>query len=165
MEQLGPEGLGCAIPGRWRRSLQDVERALDLGVRVRVVKGQWADPDEPDMDQREGFLDIIDRLAGRCRKVGVATHDPPLAREAFRRLKTAGTPCEHELLFGLPIEPAYREGLDLGVPARLCIPYGEAWFPYSVSRALEKPTVFWWLLRDLLRGSFFHIHPTALNRV
>src|SRR5581483_11146033 len=35
---------GVTLPGRWRRSLRDVERAIELDLAVRVVKGQWADP-------------------------------------------------------------------------------------------------------------------------
>ena len=34
--------LGCTLPGRWRRSLSDADRAIEMGLRVRVVKGQWA---------------------------------------------------------------------------------------------------------------------------
>jgi proline dehydrogenase len=152
LSQLGPEGLGCAIPGRWRRSVTDAERAIELGVSVRVVKGQWPDPDEPDMDMRQGFLRVIDALAGRAVRVGVATHDAPLAREAIRRLRRTKTPCELELLFALPTEPAAQEARTAGVQTRLYIPYGTAWLPYSVSRALENPRVIGWLLRDFLSG-------------
>ena len=48
LERHGGEGLGLAIPGRWRRSLRDADRAIELGARVRVVKGEWVDPEEPD---------------------------------------------------------------------------------------------------------------------
>jgi proline dehydrogenase len=82
LARLEPTGLGCAIPGRWRRSLEDAEHAIELGVRVRVVKGQWPDPQQPDIDLRDGFLAVIDALAGRAASVGIATHDLPLAREA-----------------------------------------------------------------------------------
>lgn len=150
--QLNTDMLGCVIPGRWRRSIADAERAVELGLRVRVVKGNWEDPSEPDKDQRQGYLDVIDRLAGRCRKVGVATHDPALAREAFARLKKTNTPCVQELLYGLPIEPAAAEGRAAGVKTRIYIPYGEAWFPYSLSNAMRRPAMLYWLAKDLVRG-------------
>lgn len=150
-EKIGGDMLGCVIPGRWRRSLADADRAVELGLRVRVVKGNWEDPNDPDRDSRKGYLDIVDKLAGRCREVGVATHDPLLAREAFARLKAAGTPCVQELLYGLPIEPAAAEGRRAGVPTRIYIPYGEAWFPYSLSKALTRPHTMLWLARDIIR--------------
>jgi len=56
--------LGCTLPGRWPRSLDDAARVAELGLRVRVVKGQWADPAAPAVDLRQGFLAVIDRLAG-----------------------------------------------------------------------------------------------------
>jgi proline dehydrogenase len=93
LARLGHTGLGCAIPGRWRRSLRDAERAIELGVRVRVVKGQWPDPQQPDIDLRDGFLAVIDALAGRAASVGIATHDLPLAREAMKRLASARGAC------------------------------------------------------------------------
>jgi len=158
-QTFGSEQLGCVIPGRWRRSLEDADRAVDLGLRVRVVKGSFADPENPIIDQREGYLKIIDRLAGRCRKVGVATHDRQLAREAFQRLKAAGTPCVQELLFGLPIEPAAQEGRAAGVPTRIYIPYGAAWFPYSISKALHNPRTLMWLARDFIRPRALKVPP------
>ena len=150
--QLGPDGLGCAIPGRWRRSVTDAERAIELGVSVRVVKGQVARSPSARHGHAGRFLAVIDALAGRAVRVGVATHDAPLAREAIRRLRRANTPCELELLFALPTEPAAQEARAAGIPTRLYIPYGTAWLPYSVSRALENPRVIGWLLRDFLTG-------------
>jgi proline dehydrogenase len=163
LEALGSEKLGLAIPGRWRRSLADADRAVELGVRVRVVKGQWPDPDEPDMDMREGYLRVIKRLAGRASFVGVATHDAPLAAKAMDILAQAGTPFEQEFVFPLPIEPALREGIRFNVGARLYIPYGEAWLPYSLTRALKNPATFYWLARDLAFGQKFVLPPPLLG--
>lgn len=144
--------IGCAIPGRWQRSLRDADLAAALGVNVRVVKGEWADPDHPNIDLCEGFLAVVDRLAGRARHVAVATHDPLLAREALRRLIDAGTPCELELLLGLPMRAATQAARDLGVRTRVYIPYGHSWVPYALSRAMKNPRVFWWIFTDAVFG-------------
>jgi proline dehydrogenase len=143
--------VGCTLPARWQRSARDAERALELGVNVRVVKGQWADPVR-DVDPRAGYLSVIDRLAGRARHVAVATHDPALAREALARLRAAGTPCQQELLFGFPLKAALRVAVEAGVSTRIYVPYGDAWIPYCVSRLRENPHVLVWLARDALLG-------------
>jgi len=143
--------IGCTLPARWQRSARDAERALELGVNVRVVKGEWADPVR-DVDPREGYLSVIDRLAGRAHHVAVATHDIVLAREALRRLRAAGTPCQLELLFGLPLKAALQVGFEAGVSTRVYVPYGAAWLPYCLSRLRQNPHILVWLMRDALFG-------------
>ena len=113
LTEFARPGLGCTLPGAWQRSAADAERAVELGLRVRVVKGQWP---EPDVDERAGLLALVEALAGRATHVAVATHDQPLADEAIGRLVAAKTQVEHELMFGLP-----RGGRDR-VPRRVYIP-------------------------------------------
>jgi len=142
--------LGCTLPGRWLRSLTDVDLAVDLGLHVRVVKGEWPDPQHAEIDPRAGYLNVIDRLAGRARFVAVATHDPELGRTALQRLRQAGTPCSLELLYGLPLKPALKVATECGVPVRVYVPFGHGWLPYSLTHARRNPRVFWWILRDLI---------------
>ena len=142
--------VGCTLPGRWHRSAADVETIIDLGVRVRVVKGQWADPNYPNIDLRAGYLATIDRLAGRAKHVAVATHDPLLATEALGRLQAAGTSCELELLFGLPMNAVRKVAAKAGVKVRVYIPYGESYLPYALSQVRKKPQILWWVMRDAL---------------
>jgi proline dehydrogenase len=139
--------LGCTIPGRWRRSPRDAERAAQLGLRVRVVKGQWPDPSDA-ADPHSGFLDVIDALAGGAAPVAVATHEPVLAAAAIRKLQSGGTPCELELLYGLPSRAVLKVARDLGAPARYYLPYGHAWLPYVLRQARRDPRILWWVLRD-----------------
>jgi proline dehydrogenase len=144
--------IGCTLPGRWQRSVRDTNLVAELGVNVRVVKGQWIDPDHPDIDLREGYMAVIRRLAGQAHHVAVATHDPPLAREALRCLLEAGTPCELELLFGLPLKAPMQVARDLGVRVRIYIPYGESWLPYAFSQVQKNPKILWWVIRDTVFG-------------
>lgn len=144
----GPAAWGCTLPGRWQRSVEDAERAIELGLTVRVVKGQWADPGRPALDARAGCLAVIDRLAGRARRVAVATHDPHLALAALQRLRSAGTACELELLLGLPRWAVVPLARAEHVPVRIYVPYGAAWVPYCLSQARQNPRLLWWALRD-----------------
>jgi proline dehydrogenase len=143
--------IGSTLPGRWRRSLGDADRAIDLGLQVRVVKGQWADADG-DLEPAAGFLAVVQRLAGRARRVAVATHDPTLARRALACLREAGTACELELLFGLPVRASLEVARTANVPVRFYVPYGHAWLPYGLSQVRQNPRVLWWTLKDWLLG-------------
>ena len=153
IESLVPIGvpLGCTLPARFGRSVDDVERAVAHRLRVRVVKGQWEDPRHA-IEPRRAFMTLVDRLAGRAAHVAVATHDPELAREALRRLSASGTPAELELLFGLPMHAARRVARELRVPVRVYVPYGHAWLPYAIANARQHPRVLLWLLEDAVRG-------------
>lgn len=141
--------LGCTLPGRWRRSLTDANWAIARGLAIRVVKGQWADPDDPMRDPSNGFLSVIDRVAGRARRVSVATHDARLAREAIGRLRASGTPCEIELLVGQPAGRVLRTARAVDAPVRGYIPYGSGALLYRLSEAIRSPRMLRRLSRDL----------------
>jgi proline dehydrogenase len=142
--------VGITIPGRWRRSLADAERAVELGLRVRVVKGEWPDLADAEVDMRAGFVAVVDRLAGRARHVSIATHDAELAREAARRLAAAGTPHDIELLLGLPFSSVVDVARAAELPVRVYVPYGQASLRYGVAYLRRNPRRVGWLLRDLL---------------
>lgn len=146
--------LGLTVPGRWKRSPDDADWATSRGIRVRVVKGQWACQERPDTDPGDGFLSVIDRLAGRASIVAVATHDAPLAREALSRLLHAGTDCELELLCGLPRRASMAVAREFGVPVRLYIPFGTAWLPYALGQVARNPKMFSWVMRDTFNALF-----------
>jgi proline dehydrogenase len=144
--------LGMSFPGRWRRSADDAARAAELGCAVRVVKGQWAHGAGGDVDPSEGFLRVIDRLRGHRGGVAVATHDVGLLTESVRRLTTSGTPCEVELLYGLPFRAPAVAARRLGIVARLYVPYGTVGATYGITDLRRRPVTAWWLVQDLLLG-------------
>jgi len=144
--------LGMSFPGRWRRSADDAARAAELGCAVRIVKGQWAHGADGDVDPAEGFLRIVDRLRGHRGGVAVGTHDVALLTEAVRRLTMSGTPCEVELLYGLPFSAPAIAARKLGVTARLYVPYGDVGATYGIADLGRRPVTAWWLVQDLLLG-------------
>ncbi len=143
--------LGCTLPARWARSPADADWAVERGLSVRVVKGQWIDPGNPTRDARAGYLEIIRHLAGRARRVAVATHDLATARQAIETLLAAKTPTTLELLYGLPSRRQIELAKELGVAVRIYVPYGVAYLPYCVAQMKRNPKIAWWLLRDALR--------------
>jgi proline dehydrogenase len=144
--------LGMTLPGRWRRSAGDATRAVNLGVAVRVVKGQWPDNVDGGLDPAKGFLDVVDRLHDHAGGVALATHDVPLLAESLRRLAAAGGPREVELFYGLPFRDAALVARRAGVPVRVYVPYGHGGAPYGGADLVSRPRVAWWLAQDLLLG-------------
>ncbi len=153
-EALGANGaIGCTLPGRWCRSLDDADWAIARDLTVRVVKGQWSDPDDPRHDARRGFLTLVERLAGRARHVAVATHDAALAGEAIALLRAAGTSCELELLVEGPADAALRvaQASDTCVRGYIAYGDGECLYKPDVTRPGRAPLASWpppWLQFD-----------------
>jgi len=143
--------LGCTLPSRWRRSIEDTARVIDYGIPVRIVKGQWADPHAPGQDAHRNYREIVRRLSGRAAQVAVATHDHGVAREALHQLRKTETPCEMEQLSSLPQNCA-RLAQSLGVPLRIYVPFGFASLPYDIWQVRTRPQIVGWVLRDALVG-------------
>ncbi|MGQ0559846.1 MAG: proline dehydrogenase family protein [Sphingosinicella sp.] len=139
---------GLVLPARWRRSLADAARFRDTPARIRIVKGEWADPEGDEDEVESNFLRLVAALAGRTALVAVATHDPALAERALALLLAAGTPCELEQLRGLPRRRTMAIARRLGVPVRVYVPFGPGWWPYALDRALSRPHLPIWWLKD-----------------
>lgn len=151
-EILPPAHVGVTLPGRWLRSLADADWAVARGFNVRVVKGQWPDPADPARDLGTGFLAVIDRLAGRARRVAVATHDLVLGREALQRLRASATPCELEVLLGMPAKPLVAWARQNGFKTRVYVPYGPGFVPNAIGVLRRNPRLLMAVARDRVQA-------------
>lgn len=139
--------VSASITARWRRSRDDVERMIALGVPMRVVKGQGGDPGARGIDPRRAFLDIVRQCAGRATHVGVATHDRRVAEPALDILKASGGSCCLEQLTSLPRLDFVAEKREL--PVLLYIAYGRVGLPYAITELVRRPAIIGWIARDL----------------
>ncbi len=149
--------ISYTLPGRWLRSEEDARRIIELGVGVRIVKGEWEDPEHPDKDPQDGYIRVAEVLAGKARHVAIATHNVSLAETVIGLLQSAGTSCELEQLYGLPTKTVAL-AQKAGLSTRFYIPYGRACLPYGLSMMKRKPVMAWWVLRDLFVANRFRIH-------
>ncbi len=148
MLALSMPETGMALPARWRRSAADAAALRDGPGRIRLVKGEWADPAGDVADVAANYLALAALLAGRKAPVAVATHDPDLAEAALTLLKAAGTPCELEQLRGLPRKRTMAVAARLGAPVRIYCPFGPGWWPYAIDKALGRPYLPLWAVKD-----------------
>src|SRR5262249_61006536 len=89
------------------------------------------------------YVTLLERLLDSGSQVGIATHDERLAFEAeriVRERKLDRARYEFQMLLGVDRE--LREILIAsGHRLRVYVPYGAAWYAYSMRRLKENPSI------------------------
>jgi proline dehydrogenase len=147
--------LGCVVQASLRRTEADCRSLAGYGLRVRLCKGAYREPESVAYTSRRD----IDLSYARCLRVlmngpgypMVATHDPRLI-EITRSLALltgrATDSFEYQMLYG--IRPAEQRRLaDTGARMRVYVPYGDDWYAYLVRRLAERPGNLTFFLRSL----------------
>jgi proline dehydrogenase len=151
LDEIPPHLVSVTLPGRWARSLADADRLMRRGIGVRVVKGEWPDPDDAGRDLTAGFLDLIDRTARHADAVvAVATHNHALAVEAVGRLQGAGRSCELEAIYGLHTDRWQAFARQMDLPARVYVPFGKGFAPNALRVLRGNPALALHALRGLV---------------
>jgi proline dehydrogenase len=147
--------LGVTIPTRWTRSRDDIQRAVEMGISVRIVKGQWEDPVRP-VDPRENALTIIssiphstDQTPHKNSVISIATHDLHFLKETSKRLQQHYLSYDIEQFFSLPLN-GIRLAEKLEVPLSLYIAYGSPALPYNIRFSATRPRLALWMASDYL---------------
>jgi proline dehydrogenase len=147
--------LGNVVQACLRRSEADCRTLAARGVRVRLCKGAYSEPESVAFTARHD----VDLSYARCLKAlmngpgypMVATHDPRLIEiTGSLALLTGRAPdsFEYQMLYG--IRPAEQRRLaGTGARMRVYVPYGGDWYGYLVRRLAERPGNLAFFLRSL----------------
>jgi proline dehydrogenase len=146
---------GVALQAYLRRTEADCRELAAAGVRVRLCKGAYKEPESVAYQRR---LDV-DRSYVRCLNVlmagngypMIATHDPRLIAIAEDRARwNDRTPEEFEfqMLYGVRPDEQLRLA-RLGYTMRVYVPYGTQWYGYLMRRMAERPANVAFFLRAL----------------
>ena len=151
------DNVGTVIQSCLRRSRDDVQSLLDDGIaHLRLCKGIYIEPEDIAWtaadDIRRSYRDLLARLLeGGATRVGIATHDPLLvdhALDTIGRLDIDTSRYEFQMLLGVAETLRSRLVAD-GHPVRVYVPFGERWYPYSMRRLRENPTIALHIVRNL----------------
>lgn len=138
------KNVGPVLQAYLKRTPSDVERAIELGARVRICKGAYSEPPEiayKEMPQiRKQYLACAQALLARGTYPGIATHDPDLidAVKAFAHNNAiASDAFEFQMLYG--VRPALQKQLVAeGYRLRIYVPFGTHWAGYFYRRVAER---------------------------
>jgi proline dehydrogenase len=158
LRERGHDNVGVVLQAYLRRTFADVRGLAELTPSVRLVKGIYIEPPEIAYTERtlvnRNFVALMNDLVERGCRLAVASHDEALVGEARRladQRRLGADRFEFQLLLG--VKENLRDSLiAAGHRVRIYVPYGEAWYGYSVRRLKENPSIAGYVARDVLRG-------------
>ena len=148
--------VGSVVQAALRRTETDARALTGPGVRVRLVKGAYAEP----VSEAFTVKHEVDKAFARCLRVlmeghgypMIATHDPRLiAITRALGLWRATGGLEYQMLHGVRTD-LQRELAASGAKVRVYVPYGSDWYGYLVRRLAERPANLAFFLRALGHG-------------
>ncbi len=153
-----PGGTGVVLQARLRRTLDDAAALARSRTNVRLCKGIYLEPRPIAYEERDiirnNFMHVLRVLLEGGSYVGIATHDEWLVCESLALVQRLGVPSdafEFQMLLG--VDPELRRIITgAGHRLRVYVPFGSHWYPYSVRRLRENPTIARAGLDAFLRG-------------
>lgn len=149
--------VGVVIQTMLRRTEDDINRLLDAGARVRLVKGAYKEPEAvafPDKrDVDAVFTRCAERMLERGNYPAFATHDERLITRIKEYATSHDIPAarfEFQMLHG--VRRDLQDGLRReGYNVRVYVPFGTEWYPYLMRRMAERPANVWFIVGNVLR--------------
>jgi proline dehydrogenase len=154
-----PKAVGVVLQAYLHRTVADIADLLPQQPNIRICKGIYREPRRiawKDFDTvRQNFIYSLEKLLEGGAYVGIATHDPYLVWAGMRLIDRLGLePQQYEFQMLLGVDPELRRIiLDNGHRLRVYVPYGRDWYPYSVRRLRENPSVAHHVIRAMLTRS------------
>lgn len=148
--------VGPVLQAALKRTPDDLEHAIALGMRVRLCKGAYREPatiaHRDPAAIRRAFLRGAEALLTRGTYPAIATHDVHLvsAVRAFAQAQGIGPDrFEFQLLYG--VRPELQADLvRQGFRVRVYVPFGTHWAAYFYRRITERRENALFALRALL---------------
>jgi proline dehydrogenase len=158
LREDGHDNVGIVLQAYLRRTMDDIAALAGLKPNVRIVKGIYIEPGEiayRDPAAINGnFVRAVDRLLAAGSYVALATHDRALIEEVLavldRRL-VSREGYEFQMLLGVAEDVRHRL-VAAGHRVRVYVPFGDAWYAYSIRRLKENPSIAGYVARDAIRS-------------
>ncbi len=150
--------VGMVLQSYLQRTKQDIENLDSAKFNCRICKGIYRESEEIAYHGKEKirdrfFADVKAILTGKG-YVAIATHDKLLIDKIENWIIENKIPFdrfEFQVLYGVPMGNRLQRLLDKGYTVRNYVPFGEAWFDYSIRRLKENPNIMWYVLGNMFK--------------
>jgi proline dehydrogenase len=149
--------VGIVVQAYLRRTKDDVEKLNARGIRVRLCKGAYLEPDSVAFREKSevdrNYLELMKLLLDKGHYPAIATHDEAMIEQTKSYATARKIPrdaFEFQMLYGIRRD-LQRQLIAEGYRLRLYVPFGKAWYPYYMRRLAERPANVFFILRNLFR--------------
>ena len=152
------EKLGAVIQAYLYRSLDDIKHLDSSLLNLRICKGIYNESQDIAIQDRlainDNYFEMAKSLLNGQGYACLATHDLTLIDrlESFiDENDISPKRFEFQVLYGVPMGNRLAELKSKGYKIRIYVPFGEAWFEYSVRRLKENPKIISYVLKNLFK--------------
>ena len=164
--------VGMAVQSYLYRAEADVRSLLEVGTRIRLVKGAYREPADkayPKKADTDANYDLLAKILidgalkiesntlsedGRIPPIpAVASHDEKRLEFAKQYAEKVGLPknaVEFQMLYGIRRDLQEKLAKE-GYPVRVYVPFGAHWYPYFMRRLAERPANIWFFISNFFR--------------
>ncbi len=153
-----PGRVGTVLQAYLRRTADDADRLVAQGIRIRLCKGAYKEPEEiafpSKADVDANYVALMKRLATSGVFCGIATHDEAIIEEMKRFTVETGldkNAFEFQMLYGIRRD-LQRSLVAAGYGVRVYIPFGTEWYPYFMRRLAERPANVLFLAKNFFKS-------------
>ncbi|MBN2321854.1 MAG: proline dehydrogenase family protein [Acidobacteria bacterium] len=147
--------VGTVIQAYLYRSEWDAVRMVKKGIRIRLVKGAYREPEGVAFRRKKetdaNYVKLMKVLLENGTYPAIATHDGSIIQAAKEFVQSKNIPkesFEFQMLYGIRRDLQRLLARD-GYNVRIYIPYGAHWYPYFMRRLAERPANVTFLIRNL----------------
>ena len=148
----GYRNCGVVLQAYLYRTERDVDWAVELGCRVRLCKGAYAEPPSIAFSEKRdtdaNYVKLARRLLDGGRFPAMATHDLRIIRE-IESWRPDPSSFEFQMLYGVRPQ-LQRQLVAAGWGMRAYVPFGSDWYAYFMRRLAERPANLMFFLMQLL---------------
>ncbi len=150
--------VGMVLQSYLKRTAQDIKNLNSDKFNCRICKGIYRESEEiayhDNEEIRDRFFEDVKAILNGKGYVAIATHDITLINKIENWIIENKIPLdrfEFQVLYGVPMGNKLQQLLDMGYKVRNYVPFGEAWFDYSIRRLKENPNIMWYVLVNMFK--------------
>ena len=152
------ESVGAVIQAYLHRSSDDLIMLDSSKLNLRICKGIYNEPPEIAIQDRfainNNYLKLVETIFNGNGYACLATHDLELINqleELITNNKISKDRFEFQTLYGVPMGDRLELLKEKGYKIRIYVPFGEAWFDYSIRRLKENPKIISYILGNIFK--------------